>query len=504
MVARLVTFMSCVLALNVLQSVEAFSQVHRIYTAPAVTSEVKFIKSLRKSFTVAAGTTESLPASVDHSKTIYFPSVIDQEGNSCAQAAGIGYMFTYEMNRLLGRDASASAANRFSYEFSWNMLNNGIDQGSYVEDGLYLAQCYGMMTEQDYGSYPLSMFHWTTGYDHYLNALSYRTSQIVTMADSVPLIKRYLYDYGTGTQPGGVLNFTMRNGGWVFNNSYTGPSSTGYHCMLTKLGTYGLHVLTIVGYDDNVIYTDGSGYKHYGAFIVLNTWGPAAHDNGRFYIPYDFFRIPSMKSSLSDNLVGVGVTNFTPKIVFKIDLNYSSRKDLSFSLGGSDDAAATRPTQFYSSSASFFSNNGGSYPMQGNGQDGSFEFALDFSNYPLANGADYRRFFLNVVRSTINATGSGTVDDVEVIDYRTTTPRVYKSTLTASSSIQNGENIFIIPVGPRFTVSASPCKFAVATRAGSNNVFLVRTANARHAKMRLAYYNQVTGELSLNYSMLNN
>ena len=501
MYSKLVTFICCVLGLTVSESVEAYSKVHRIYAAPAVTSEVSHIKSLQKSFSITATSEEVLPSSVDHSKSLYFPPVIDQDGNSCAQAAGIGYMFTYEMNRLLGRDASVSAANRFSYEFSWNMLNNGKDQGSYVADGLYLAQCYGMMTEQDYGSYPLSMFRWVTGYDRYFKALSYRTSQILTVDDSISLIKRYLYDYGTGTQPGGVLTFTVCNGGWTFNNNYTGPSSTGYHCMLTSLGSYGLHVLTIAGYDDNVIFTDNNGYKHYGAFIVVNTWGSAAHDNGRFYLPYDFFRMPSMKSYISDNLVGVKVTNFKPALVFKINMNYSSRKDLSFYVGGSDNSTATAPYQFYSSP--FFTNNGGDYPMQGNGQDGSFEFALDFSNHPLASGQDYRRLFLNIVRSTTNATGNGTINSVEVIDYRASTTRVYESSLTAAAQIQSGDNIFSVPVGPRFILTASPCRFAPATRAGSSNVFLVRTATGRHAKMQLTYYDQTTGQLSLNYSMFN-
>ena len=501
MYSKLVTLMSCVLALGVSESVEAVSKIHRIYAAPAVTSEVKYIQSLRKSFNVEVNTTEALPASVDHSKSIYFPPVIDQSGSSCAQAAGIGYMFTYEMNRLLGRDASVSAANRFSYQFSWNMLNNGRDQGSYVEEGLYLAQRYGMMTEEDYGSSSSSMFRWVTGYEHYLNALRYRTSEIITIADSVPLIKRYLYDYGKAQEPGGVLTFTMRNGGWAFDNNYSGPSSTGYHCMLTRVGSEGLHAMTIAGYDDQVVYTDESGYKHHRAFIVVNTYGKESHDNGRFYLPYDFFRKPSSQTHISENLVGVAVSAYTPKIVFKINMSYSSRRDLSFSVGGSDSRTATRPSQFYSSCA--FCNNGGDYPMQGNGQNGSFEFAIDFSNHSLSNGADFHRFFLNVVRSTSGAKGSGTVNNVEVIDYRTTTPRVYKSTLTAASEIRAGENIFSIPVGARFTISASPFKFAVATRATAANVFLVRTANGRHAKMQLAYYNQSTGQMSLNYSLLN-
>ena len=59
-----------------------------------------------------------LPQSVDNSLSKYFPPLIDQKGGSCAQASAIGYMYTYEMNRLLDRDASAYPANRFSYQYT--------------------------------------------------------------------------------------------------------------------------------------------------------------------------------------------------------------------------------------------------------------------------------------------------------------------------------------------------------------------------------------------------
>ena len=75
---------------------------------------------------------------------------------------GIGYMFTYEINRLLDRDAHASADHRFSYQFSWNLLNDGQDQGDFVDQGLYLSERYGIMTEQDYGISGTYQFKWAT------------------------------------------------------------------------------------------------------------------------------------------------------------------------------------------------------------------------------------------------------------------------------------------------------------------------------------------------------
>ncbi len=71
----------------------------------------------------------SLPVSVDNSTSTAFPPIIDQTGGSCAQASGIGYMFTYEVNTLLHRNAYASDANTFSYLFTWNFVNGGADNG---------------------------------------------------------------------------------------------------------------------------------------------------------------------------------------------------------------------------------------------------------------------------------------------------------------------------------------------------------------------------------------
>ena len=133
-------------------------------------------------------------------------------------------MFTYEINRLLDRDAHASADHRFSYQFSWNLLNDGQDQGDFVDQGLYLSERYGIMTEQDYGISGTYQFKWATGYDKYYKALQYRTQEVLTFADSIPLMKRWLYDAGDGSAVGGVLTFSAMSRGWEIDDDYQGPS----------------------------------------------------------------------------------------------------------------------------------------------------------------------------------------------------------------------------------------------------------------------------------------
>ena len=77
----------------------------------------------------------SLPEAVDNSILEAFPPIFNQIGGSCAQAATIGYMFTYEVNSLLGRKADVPE-NRFSYLYSWNFINGGKDEGSLSWDGI--------------------------------------------------------------------------------------------------------------------------------------------------------------------------------------------------------------------------------------------------------------------------------------------------------------------------------------------------------------------------------
>ena len=139
--------------------VRAQTIVRKAYPAPKVTPQVQRIRSTMRPMRLdTEGMT--LPEAVDNSKNKYFPPIINQDGGSCAQASSIGYVFTYEVNRLLNRDASASTDNRFAYKFSWNMLNDGEDQGGLAEQGFYLAQRYGMMTEADYGTSGIYQFRW--------------------------------------------------------------------------------------------------------------------------------------------------------------------------------------------------------------------------------------------------------------------------------------------------------------------------------------------------------
>lgn len=420
---------------------------------------------------------QELPKYVDNSINKYFPPIIDQSGGSCAQASSIGYVFTYEMNRYLDRDANASPANRFNYQYVWNLVNDGIDQGGFAEDGLFVAMRSGAMTEEDFHPAAMTAFTWPSGYEKYHNAFRYRVSRFVRFDRDVDAYKKYLA--GSDGRPGGILSFSGHCYGWNMVRDYDGPSGTGYKALVTTAPDEGAHAMTIVGYDDLVTYTDADGKKHEGAFIVANTWGTWAHDRGRFYYPYDFFRNRAYPSRvLSDDAITAEVKVQEPRIMYKLTIDYTSRNDLAYSIGATERTSSDAPDSYYLQTA--MSNKGGDHYMRGNYDKEPLEFALDLTDHIPSSDPDYCRYFLRIVRSAKGKVkGNGTLNALSVIDYRSGTPVEYKYRGHLPQPIEDGDNYFVISLIPRYMLSCSD------VRVKTDVPLYLKTALGQNAKVVL-------------------
>ena len=419
---------------------------------------------------------QELPQYVDNSVNKYFPPIIDQHGGSCAQASSIGYVFTYEMNRYLDRDASASPANRFSYQFIWNLVNDGIDQGGFAEDGLFVAMRSGAMAEEDFFTLTTNHFTWPSGFEKYRNALRYRVDRIVTIKRDVEAYKEYLA--GSDGKPGGILSFSGHCYGWNMKYDYDGPSGTGYTAIATTLPDDGSHAMTIVGYDDLVCYTDAAGVKHEGAFIVANTWGDSMHDRGRFYYPYDFFRNETVIGRvISEDAVTAEVRFQEPRILYRLTIEYTSRNDLAYSIGATDKVPSGTPDNYYLQTG--MSNKGGDHYMRGTYDKEPLEFALDLTDNIPQSDPDYCRYFLKIIRSARGKRGAGELRELSMIDYRGEKPVEYKYKGPLPATLVDGENVFSIGLVPRFSV---PC---AQTRAVQDKPIYMKTASGKNAKVVL-------------------
>lgn len=446
-------------------------------------------------FSLLAAILLSLPASVDNSLNKWFPPVINQVGGSCAQASYIGYMFTYEVNRMLDRDGSLPQ-NRFSYLYTWNFINGGEDQGSFGLDGIQLALTNGIMPEHLFPSQTgVWAYRWASGFENYLEAIKYRAQRIetvdVTSPDGIENAKAYLAS-------GGLMTFSGYSSGWTIRRV-----DAEYKSIITSLPSSGSHAMTIVGYDDTVEVTLEDGTAATGAFIVCNTWGTGWGDNGRVYYPYHFFLSDRAGSVLSHDMVKVEVEVKDPSVVFRVGVECDSRNDLAFKMGVADGPAKNAPLHDYSAGIAHYA--GGDYPMQGNGQSSTIEFAFDFSAaLDRVEEMAEPKFFLTVQRNRRGdkAATLCRLTRLDIYDYRSSPPTVYSFPVEAPIELDTGDNIFGVATTQVRTTSYSPVKWLNAKGQPVSAPFVFRAADGRHYKAVLSGYDRSSGSINIKYQLL--
>ncbi|NLD94813.1 MAG: hypothetical protein GX639_19325 [Fibrobacter sp.] len=395
-------------------------------------------------------TASIMPSIVDNSRYASFRPIFNQRGASCAQASGIGYVFTYEINYARGL-SSQVAANQYPYDFTYNFLNEGDSlMGSTPVHGWNIVKATGIPNVADYGGFGLGKFtQWISGYNTYYNGLTnkiknYFAMYIRTQSD-IEKTKQWLYDHATGASQGGLLILSAYADGQKIASLPSGTPDAGKK-VITAFGFSGGHAMTIVGFNDSIRfdYNKDGRYTNtidinadgvvdirdweIGGVIMVNTWGNRWADNGRAYVMYKVLADSETTGGIfSNQLIGITVDpqpRSKPLFVSKVVFSHDSRENLRLKAGYSTVVTATKPSVSKTFGAAF-NYSGGAYPVQGI-TTAPIETALDISDYATAISAKSAAFFVTIE----SMGGRGWIHSFSLFDYSVSPAVEYRSSDT--------------------------------------------------------------------------
>jgi len=372
-----------------------------------------------------------LPRKVDLSKSKYFPSVINQYGWSCNQASTIGYLFTYEMNRLRNADGELPE-NQYPPLYPWNFLNDAkYSNGVSYFDSWEIIKANGCPNVVDF-PYVNDVNGWMSGYDKYYRGMQNRVTNNYSMylgdPEGIALMKRYLFDHFDGSKYGGMATFQIASGGMSYGYLSETSSDPGAPVM-TTFGTAVGHAMTIVGYNDDIRmdrnhdgeYTndtdiDGDGVVdlndfEVGAFIIYNTWGTGWGRNGMAYLPYYLFSRFGHEGGIWNKSVHIveAVKSYQPILTMRVEMRHDRRGSVRIMAGVANDPDAEKPEKILE--LPLFNFQGANAPLaEDDGPLSRFELGLDITPLTQYMRRGYPvKFFLIVDEKDSYDTFSGTI-----------------------------------------------------------------------------------------------
>lgn len=393
---------------------------------------------------------DPLPPKTDNYNTKYFRSIFNQIANSCAQASGIAYLFTYEMNALRGLDA-AETDNQYPYFFTYNFIDGDGAVGSWYWTGFDIVKKLGVPNVTAFGGFDnIGASGWASGYDIYNNAMTNRISDYYSIniksPEGLETLKQWMHDHGRDDSLGGVSVFAAMAIG-ITSETLPAASDDGGKKVCTRLGNAGFHAMTFTDYNDDIMYDlNGDGQftndidinddgvvdmKDWerGALRLINSWGKSWGDEGTMWVLYS--TIARYVHASSGNFGGIYrgevwvadvVKENTPTHTLKVSMKSEHRNQLIVTAGLAPQKDATTPTvtQDYGKA---FNNAGKDYPMLGKGKGNTIEFGLDVSDLiQQAGSATEMTLFLAVDAS---GSESGEMLSLELRDYTGTAVKTF-------------------------------------------------------------------------------
>jgi hypothetical protein len=373
-----------------------------------------------------------LPSYVNNSTLPSFPPIRSQSGlGSCVSWATGYYQTSHEIGLVRGFNNKESDQHIISPKWLYNFVNWGKNKGSYINTN------YDVLTQNGAPSlvqfpYDRNYLAWDPNPYHWVSALYNRMSPPVYISgvnespQNLRAIKELLNN-------GHVLTFGTFVGDWLYTKIKEHPDTAnrfvGEGVAYWGKGTYGAHMMTIVGYDDEIwVDINGNGQVdpgEKGAFLVANSWGDKWGNKGFTWVAYDAFlsqsAVPNPPNLTREPAASVSghylisclpkATEYTPKLVAQFKLGQTARDQISISAGASDSTLAD-PERFFTSGAVAYQ--GGPYRFDGTTSSTPqyATFTLDLTDLAIPNKE--QKFYL-MVRD--NATGNETfLNNFRLID----------------------------------------------------------------------------------------
>jgi len=331
---------------------------------------------------------DDLPSCVDNSELKSFPPIGDQGYlNSCASYATTYYQLTHMFGLKLGWDVKNDTENKqkFSPKWTFNLTNAGENGVFGIESAYQVFYKSGAALWNDFpyngeDINPQNYTQWPTESSVWRNALNYRikdfgeiriwdgTNTPVKSTDSPNLnkVKQLLNN-------GYVLTFDTNLSTWRYSKICDDTSTSKdddyinqniAHITDTQLTAMDGHVMTLVGYNDNIwvdINENGivdTGEK--GAFKIANSWGkeggfvmvmnkfPYYSNDGFIWLSYDTMnKVSSVpECPISERTNSINSRNKlhwicpkeaeTPKLLIEYTVNHTNKYELETFFGYSN------------------------------------------------------------------------------------------------------------------------------------------------------------------------
>jgi hypothetical protein len=291
---------------------------------------------------------ESL-SSVDHTTKPWFPPVGNQDGEgSCTTWAVAYYIKTFQEAKEHGWDLSGAEwlggyfghptptyqDRIISPDFVYHLINGGVDGGSSFYDAINLMCTIGASSWNEMPYDPTDSTSWPSE-EAWREAPLYRGNSSGT---------EYL-ELGTDDDLISLKNWIVTDHLAVIAvdaDQYSSLTSKDLWTVDNYVSPVVNHANTIVGYDDNITYTE-EGETRQGAFKIANSWGEGftgeSIPDGCYWISYEAMKRRVLYCMFYRDRVG-----YDPKSVasFRVDHSKRGECDISIGMGNRSDPLATK------------------------------------------------------------------------------------------------------------------------------------------------------------------